>query len=214
MLVFLLLVSLSGANSQSAPRITLKHSICNTPKLVGLTVTAARQKSLTSSCHLVFRGSTIKRPSIQTIRTQSPSSGTRDKNNVVTVWVNPLCTGSADQPPKTGPKLTKGPTELVSGLYLSGGPSIRRSTSHCASFADKSGAGTVIVLDPLTGSLIAQASVPPGRLVKIPLLPGTYEVYGIFRNVTINGAEARTDPISLVIPDGETVRQDMDLSIP
>ncbi len=73
--------------------------------------------------------------------------------------------------------MTPGPTALVSGFFVVGGPAIPFSDPHCWRPAPTPGAGTVAVTNPSGGVVATQTSVA-GVLVKIPLAPGTYTITG------------------------------------
>jgi hypothetical protein len=57
-------------------------------------------------------------------------------------------------------------------------------------------------------------SVTSGQLATIPLLAGTYTVEGTFGEAFINNANARSRPMTVQIPTGTSVRQDIVLPIP
>lgn len=132
----------------------------------------------------------------------------------MTVQLNPFCGREADYAPDTEePTITSGPTELVSGFYLVGGPPDRRfSTPGCRLPEPPSGPGTAEVVSA-TGTVVATATSTGGHLAVIPLPAGTYTVRGTFLNATENGVHpTRTE--SVTIPAGHIVRQDFLLSIP
>jgi hypothetical protein len=131
----------------------------------------------------------------------------------VTVWLNPLCYREAEYGPGISePGVTAGPTKLVSGFYLVGGPLRHFSTPHCKLPPPPSGAGTVEVVNA-NGAIVATKTSTRGLFVEIPLPAGSYTIRGTFLDATINGVHPiRTE--SVVIPPGHTVRQDFFLSIP
>jgi len=186
-------------------------------RLTGLTVEKAKQRSARAGCSLRLRGARLTRPIIQTVaRTQSNGS-------VVTAWLNPLCsTMGAPGPPSGEPKVTVGPTELVSGLYLVGGPHRFVSVRDCSKIAGTPGAGTITVRDPHklsaptngAGALVATQIVPGGQLARIPLPPGTYTVQGTFGDAIQNGEHPVSRLVTVTIPARHTVRLDTVLSIP
>jgi hypothetical protein len=159
----------------------------------------------------------VTRADTQTVaRTQSHRGG-------ITAWVNPLCPTMAEPgPPRGEPKVTRGQTALVSGLYLAGGPLRFRSVPDCSKIVGTPGAGTVTVRDPQqtgapangAGALVATQTVAGGHLARIPLAPGTYTVQGTFGDAIRNGEHAVSVPITVTIPAGHTVRADVALSIP
>jgi hypothetical protein len=108
---------------------------------------------------------------------------------------------------------TPGPTELVSGLYLDGGPHRFRSVPRCTSLSGIPGAGTITVTDPASGAIVASATVANGKLAKIPLPPGTYTITGTFANAISNNQHMQSPPRSVTIRSGQTVRQDVSASI-
>lgn len=127
------------------------------------------------------------------------------------MWLVTECAETgAPGPPAGEPLATAGPTELISGLYLAGGPfevfpgPCRQGTSE---------AGTIVVLDPASGATVASATIATGKLATIPLAPGTYTIDGTFADATVNGAEM-TSSSSVTITAGETVRQDIVASVP
>src|SRR4029077_8717898 len=110
---------------------------------------------------------------------QTPRQGRHTR--VVTLWVNPLCPGSAEWgSPRGEPFISTGPSELVSGLYLDGGPERFRSAPSCDSLSGEPGAGTITVTNPITGATVASQVVKRGHLATIPLAPGTYTIQGTF----------------------------------
>ncbi len=116
----------------------------------------------------------------------------------------------APGPPAGEPFLTVGPTELVSGLYLAGGP-FEIFAGRCRQGTAE--AGTIVVIDPASGATVASATVASGQLATIPLAPGTYKVDGTFANATVNGA-SMTSSLSITIPADMTVRDDIVASVP
>jgi hypothetical protein len=125
------------------------------------------------------------------------------------------CRGSADLgPPRGEPLRTPGPTELISGLYLDGGPLVVRSAPRCNSLSGTAGAGTITVTDAESGAIVANTTVAGGQLAKIHLPAGTYTVTGTFADAFSNGQHMETLPITVVIRPGQTVRQDVSASIP
>jgi hypothetical protein len=105
-----------------------------------------------------------------------------------------------------------GPTELVSGFYLTGGPLRRFSDPGCKRPAPPPGAGMVEVMNPTTGALVATQTSEHGDFVKIPLPAGSYTIRGTFLGATINGVHPH-ETESVVIPPDRMVRQDFFLSV-
>jgi hypothetical protein len=206
--VTVLSVAAVSAPARSATRV---RSACRVPRITGLTLTVARERAARAGCTLRVKGAALKQSRIQTVDRQSPAAGRRASS--VTVWLNPFCLGSAAYGPGlTEPVVRPGPTELVSGFYLDGGPLARFSDPGCKRPAPPPGAGIVEVMNPTTGAVVATQTSERGRLVKIPLPAGSYTIRGTFRDATINGVHPH-ETESVVIPPGRTVRQDFFLSI-
>lgn len=197
----------AGASARPAGRVV---HVCHVPRLTGLTLSVARDRLAHTGCSLRVRGAALEEAQIQTVERQSPASGRR--SSTVTVWLNPLCHGSAAYGPGLNEQvLTPGPTELVSGFYLDGGPLARFSDPGCKRPAPPPGAGTVVVMDA-SGAVVATQTSTSGQFIRIPLPAGSYTVTGTFLDATSNGVHPTTSE-SLVVPPGQTVRQDFFLSI-
>ena len=198
-----------SASASPAPRV---GGACHVPRLTGLVLSVARERATHARCTLRVKGAALKQPTIQTVERQSPAAGGRSSS--VTVWLNPFCKGSAAYGPGlTEPVITPGPTELISGFYLDGGPDAAYSDPGCKRPAPPPGAGIVEVMNPTTGAVVATHTSARGRFVKIPLSAGSYTIRGTFLNATINSVHPH-ETESVVIPPGRTVRQDFFLSIP
>lgn len=211
------LVGVVGASSQPGvpyPRWTgHAATACRVPRVAEVVVAVARKRASKAGCRLRVLGASVERPTIQTIRRQSPGVGQHAR--VVTVWVNPLCSGSAAHGPPGGePVVTPGPTELVSGLYLDGGPHRFWSEPRCGARGGTPGAGTITVRNAASAVVVATQSVTEGKLARIPLAPGMYAITGRFSNAIRNGQPIETRPRIVTISRGETVRQDVVESIP
>jgi hypothetical protein len=185
---------------------------CEVPHLRGLTVQSAQARARHAHCALRLRGAPVTRPEIQTVQRQSPKPDAMS-DRAISAWVNPLCSDSAALGGPRGEPIKKsGPTELITGLYLVGGPHRWRSAPNCEALEGTPGPGTIQVTNS-QGAIVASMSVAQGRLATIPLPPGTYTVSGTFDGATINGTHpARTAIVE--IPAGTTVRRDLDLGIP
>ena len=85
------------------------RNTCRVPRLVGTRVSVARERAAHAGCVLHLAGRAVQEASIQTVQRQSPRAGAH--STTVTLWVNPLCRGSADAggPPSS---VKPGPTEL------------------------------------------------------------------------------------------------------
>jgi hypothetical protein len=187
--------------------------VCRVPRLTGLVLSVARERSAKAGCRIRLAGAHVQVPAVQTIRRQAPRGGQHGR--VVTVWVNPVCSGSAAAGPGISePLLTSGTTELISGLYIVGGPLRRWSEPRCMPRSGEPWAGTVTVRDPANGSIVTSQTVTRGHLAKIPLAPGTYTIQGTFGNATINGRPGESFPTTVEIQAGKTVRQDVFLNVP
>ncbi|HEY5193243.1 MAG TPA: hypothetical protein VIJ39_05160 [Solirubrobacteraceae bacterium] len=192
---------------------TNKASACRVPRLTGPVLSVARERSAKAGCRIRLAGAHVQAPGVQTIRRQTPRAGRRGR--AVTVWVNPVCDGSAAAGPGISePLLTTGPTELISGLYIVGGPLRLWSEPHCVPRSGEPGAGTVTVRDPANGSIVASQTVTRGHLATIPLTPGTYTIQGTFANATLNSQPGESFPTTVEIQAGKTVRQDVFLNVP
>jgi hypothetical protein len=195
-----------------------RHACRRVPRLIGLSLSAARDRSARAGCKLQVReagnGQIVERRlyslnSTRTVVRQAPRA--RRAGRTVTVWLKPLCAQSADPGPPAGePFVKRGPTELVSGLYLDGGP-LRRAP-RCRPGTPS--AGTIMVASPTTGAVIASDNVASGHLATIPLAPGDYTVTGTFAGAFRNGEPIETQPQQVTIAAGYTVRQDIVVNIP
>jgi hypothetical protein len=200
------------ASAVAAPHPALRASkTCRVPHLAGLTLDVARVRAAHAGCKLRVEGAALEQSTVQTVARQSPQ---RDRRSpTVTVWLNPFCHGTSTYGPEIAePMVTPGPTELVSGFYLVGGPLARFSTPRCRRPARPPETGTVEVFDA-AGALVATQTSKEGRFVQIPLPAGSYTIRGTFPNATENGVHpTRTE--SVVISSGDTVRQDFFLDVP
>lgn len=173
---------------------------------------AARERVAKAGCHIRVLGAPLEGPQIQTIRRQSARPG--QLRRTVTVWVNPMCWGSsALGPRKSEPILTPGPSELVSGLYLVGGPARQWSAPSCDTLVGTPGAGTITVTDPASGVVVASATVGEGQLAKLALPAGTYTVVGTFAHAFTGTQHMQSRPRTVAIPARTTVRQDVSVDI-
>ncbi len=182
---------------------------CKTPSLIRLTLEAARRRAAQENCELRVDGAQLQDGSVQTIERQSPAP--KRGSSVVTVWLNPLCQGSAAYPPAIKePRVTAGPTELLSGFFYDGGPPVAFSRPRCRRPEPRPSAGTIEVLDS-NGAVVAAAGALDGELARIPLRAGTYTLRGTFLDTIENGAHpVQTE--SVVVAAGDTVRQDFVLN--
>jgi hypothetical protein len=189
-----------------------RRAVCRVPRLTGLVVAVARRDVAKAGCRLRLQGAAVQAAEIQTIAQQLPRAGQRGL--LITAWVNPLCAGSAaNGPPPGEPTFAPGPSELISGLFVAGGPPVATSAPSCVFPPGGPGPGTITITDPATGADIATSTVADGQLATFPLPPGTYTISGTFANATINGQYAQASA-TVTIPGGEIVRQDVTLAIP
>ena len=115
------------------------------------------------------------------------------------------CPHPAVPVPPNEPVYRSGPTGLVSGLYVQGGP---YPAPPCKPQPRGPYAGTVRVLDPQTGATVAQQSVKDGHLAHIRLASGRYDVTGRF-------AGGYTPPaVKIRVKAGRKVRQDVFQDVP
>jgi hypothetical protein len=155
----------------------------------------------------------VTEAAVQTVATQRPIAGRTA--GVVTVWINPLCFRSAlPGPPSGEPIVRTGPTRLVSGLFLVGGPGVSFSSPKCVFRPESPWAGTITVSDPSTGAIIATRNVAKGQLAAFDLTPGEYTINGTFANAHANGAPIDAFPHTVNVPLDKTVRQDVSFDVP
>jgi hypothetical protein len=193
-------------------------SQCRSPRLIGATVAEAIQKADRAGCVLQAREAhggapvTLNRSREvleRVIARQAPAPG--HPTHTITVWLRPPCYQSADPGPPSGEPLVKpGPTSLISGLFLDGGPLARRGT--CAKGTPSP--GTIEVLDTNTDVVVASQTVEAGKLADIRLAAGTYLVRGTFGDAFSNEKPIQTIPISVTIKSNIVVRQDVLANIP
>ena len=145
-------------------------------------------------------------PSIQTIHTQSERPG--QVARVVTVSVNPLCSGSLNPGPPPGePILKPGPTEIITGLFIEGGAYIERSAPNCKTLVGTSSAGTITITNSVE-TVVANTELTAGQLLSVTVPAGTYTISGVFAGGN------KVGPTTVTVPSGEIVRQDLVLDVP
>lgn len=189
----------------SGPAAAGTHD-CRAPRVVGLTVTAARSRAALEGCRLRLAGAPVTMADIQSIRAQRPGPG--HVTGLVTAIVNPLCPSVSNIGPPSGEPLeTPGPTELDTGLFIEGGAFVYRSAPNCKDLVGTSSAGTITVTSA-AGTVVAHAVLTAGQLLKVTLAAGRYEITGVFANGDTVG------PTNVTVPAGETVRQDLVLDVP
>jgi hypothetical protein len=181
------------------------------PRLTGVTLKVARIRAAHAGCRLRTRGAVVKQPAIQTVERQSPAASRRSSS--VTLWLNPFCLGPAAYGPGISePLVTPGPTELIAGFYIIGGPLRRFSSPGCKRPRRAPGAGTVEVTSQ-SGTLVAKATSTAGHFIEIPIPAGSYTARGTFTNGFIKG-DNYVAVESVLIPAGRSVRQDFFWPVP
>ncbi len=153
---------------------------CIAPDLLGVSLAKARHALAASGCalqlrqlpghgHFVTPSSPDER---QLVGAQRPPRGARAQS--VTLWLKPLCSQTAAPGPETpGPTTEGGPTELVAGLFLKGGP--LRLGPRCR---HPSTAGGTLTVATTSGEIVASRTVTAGGFAVFPLKPGRYVVTG------------------------------------
>jgi len=212
------LVSFSVGDSGAAVPGARAHSLCQVPHLIGHSLAEALHRAAHAGCQIRIRDASTgalidlatERPAGERlVSRQQPRAGSRA--GLVTAWIRALCFESADPGPGLRePQVTRGPTMLVSGLFLDGGP--LRRVGRCQ--PGTSSPGTIQVLNPTDGQLVASRTVAAGQLARIALSPGTYAVEGTFANATRNGQPITTLPRDVTLEAGTVVRQDVVENIP
>jgi hypothetical protein len=113
-------------------------------------------------------------------------------------------------------RVTPGPTELISGFYLDGGPAAPRGCEWPAAAPNP---GMVEVTNA-SGEVVAAQTSEDGHFVEIPLPPDAYTVTSTFVSATICGGAGTancvhpTETYAVTITAGHTVRKDFVLQIP
>jgi hypothetical protein len=115
------------------------------------------------------------------------------------------CPHPAIPVPPNEPVYRSGPTALVSGLYIQGGP---LPPPPCKPQPRGPYAGTIRVTNPRTGSTVARRSVKNGHLAHIRLPAGRYDVTGHFSGGTT------TPAVKVRVKTGRKVRQDVFEDVP
>jgi hypothetical protein len=146
-------------------------------------------------------------PKVQTIHTQSVRPGHTAK--VVTVTVNPLCPGAVNiGPPPGEPIMKPGATELITGLFIEGGAFVERSAPVCKDIVGKSTSGTITITNSVGTVLANHMALSAGQLLYVNVTAGQYTISGV-----LTGGNA-LGPITVTVPSGEIVRQDLVLDAP
>ena len=209
--LFGLTVAVSAGDAAQTPTVAVRSErVCRVPNLVGLTLSEARVRAVDAGCAVRTRDVQAPGPRPQQrIVQQAPLVG--HHAHAISVWLVPRCAKRGPTAPLTHePSKTAGPTELISGIYLSGGPA---TPPWMCPRVPAPSAGTISVVNP-TGATVASADVVQGQLATIPLAPGTYTIDGTDLDAHQNGIAMKTAPQTVTIPAGTTVRQDIFVSVP
>jgi hypothetical protein len=181
---------------------------CSSLHLQGATVAKAKQRAGHAGCELSLRGAKVTTAGVQTI------ARTRTRGATITAWVNALCRAmGAPGPGIAEPTVTPGPTELVSGLFLDGGPLERVSAPDCSKIHGTPLGGTIAVRNS-AGAVVSTQTVAEGHFATFALSPGTYAVAGTFANARRDEKPIESLPRSVTITAGNTVRADVVVGIP
>lgn len=210
--LFGLTVAVRAGDATETPAVGGRTArVCRVPNLVGLTLSEARVRAGQSGCAVRTRDVQGPGPRPQQrIVQQAPLAGHRA--HAISVWLVPRCPKPGPTAPLTHePSETAGPTELISGIYLSGGPA---TPPWVCPRVPAPSAGTISVVNPATGATVVNADVVQGQLATIPLAPGTYTIEGTDSDAHSNGIAMRAGPQTVTIPAGMTVRQDIFVSVP
>jgi len=101
-----------------------------------------------------------------------------------------------------------GPTELISGLFIEGGPFIYRSVPNCESLVGKSSGGTITITNSVGTVIANNMALSAGQLLYVNVTTGAYTISGVF------SSGLKAGPITVNVPSGEMVRQDLVLDVP
>ena len=107
--------------------------------------------------------------------------------------------------PATEPVVTTGATEIITGIYLEGGPI---PLPGCTQQPIGPQAGTVEVLLPGSTQVVASAAVGEGQLAVLVVPPGTYSVESTSQDL------GQPFPVTVTVAAGQTVRQDINIPVP
>jgi hypothetical protein len=104
--------------------------------------------------------------------------------------------------------LTQGQTELITGLFIEGGPLAERSAPVCKDLVGKSSTGTITITNSVGTVIANNMAITAGQLLYVNVTADQYTISGVFAN---GGA---VGPTTVTVPDGEVVRQDLTLDVP
>ncbi|MFZ0388468.1 MAG: hypothetical protein WAL22_22595 [Solirubrobacteraceae bacterium] len=186
----------AAGTAASADTTTLPQaSGCVTPRLIGMTERAALRTASAAGCVVHLTGARLKRATVQTIAAQAPAPGARSAG--VRLTLNPLCFGSALAGPPHDEGMRPGPTELITGLYVVGGPALPYSTPRCRRKPGSPTTGMLEVRNAANGVLIASRTLSHAHLVTVRLAPGRYRVGGHVGGTVQHGPELFTAPFTI-----------------
>lgn len=209
----LALAAVAGGAVPASTGADQGHKGCIAPDVVGVSLAMARNALSSSGCEVQIRqlpphGEFLTPSSPdgrQIVAFQSPRAGGRTGG--VTVSLKPLCARPSQPGPDTlGPTSSKGPTELVAGLFLAGGPVV--TSPRCPRGTPSGGVLTVTSAD---GQPVARRAVRAGRFGVFPLKPGSYVLAG-----TVSGPPGgrRTAPQPVTIAAHRTTRLNVVADVP
>lgn len=171
---------LSGAALPIGGSAEAASEACVAPDVVGVNLAAARKALRASGCGVDVRqlpahDTYVTPPSPdgrQLVSRQRPRSGAHSRD--VTLWVKPLCSQPAfPGPPRRGAAQSRGPAELVAGLYLQGGP--LQTSPRCRRAHTEGG---TVTISTQAGAPIASRRIRGGHFAIFPLRPGSYVLAG------------------------------------
>ncbi len=227
-----------------ASALATPHSACRVPRLTGLTLKAASARARRAGCRLRVEGAahsgTVVRQTPRARRSSAqvivwlraavrphgalpvpaptpPPGGGESSPRSCTGGLVPRGTHDYEtEGPYATEHLTEGPSELVVGFFLDGGPAVPPPCER----PPTPDAGTVEVLDS-GGGVVATRSSQYEQLAAIALAPGSYTVNETFDAATIcstgsagTSCDHPTQTRTVTIPAGYTVRVDFELDIP
>ncbi len=188
-----------GALPASTAAATKPHTGCVAPEVVGVDLSMARGALQASGCNVVVRqlpahGDYVTPSSPDTrqlVGSQSPGAGSHA--STVTISLRPLCAEPTLPGPETrGPSSSGGPTELIVGLFLEGGPVV--TAPQCKRGVPSPG---VVTVTTASGQPVAQRTVRGGRFGVFPLKPGHYLISGSFSSSSAAGALAGPQAVTI-----------------
>lgn len=120
-----------------------------------------------------------------------------------------VCQHPTIAPASREPLVTRGPTEIVVGIYWQGGAYV----PHCRQEPHGPDAGTVTVW--AGGKKVASETLKrDGVLFRLHVKPGTYRISGSDSGFTANSAPSGPLTARVTVTAGHTVRQDLFVDVP